>query len=1056
MAFVTSLGIHRPSALPYFTSEGLLPLEPSADAYAWYTSNSNDGARGEDDELVVTKRCVVWSRGGVVQKAFKFDVEGESVVHAVLTYFESTASSKCTTLKSDDAITKTLPPQTSSKAHAHANDPHASFRHGGRQNKSTTKPVIPEREKALVIFLQSQAHVYFLKGTSHIIHLPFEVESALAAPRGLIIQRKLSANTSTLAVPSIPSAPPNVFYSSQTRPESSASFNSFTVAGLGAPKQLDLPPAALFGDLWGPTVNDAQANMPRLFVLTDPLSEMGLVTTAPMTHVGSFSASHGPSRTSTGTLSRAEEMLYISEKDEFPYLENDSWPGLILALTINHETNMYTVWNVTFVKAEPLSANSAGRRVSSGTYSRRRSSFAPGAGTGATTPVGPSGTRESFGHKASQSVLATSQYGNRKDGTSTDEQEQQQLASALDVDFNQDGPSKQSRRVSSLLARAELSGTHDRSAFTDLASGHTGGTASGLQAGGRRGDSLGGHNTRSSFGISGRVSLPGNASQANFKSSAYADPPVDELLEELNAGGDFDGFDTMRLDDVSFGGLRKEVIMAKIESFPVEQNTIRFSGRDFLLDAKPKVFTLMSPPKNDHSGDVDSVLLCVMDNKDRKLHILTLHVQKHQSGFKSSLQVRKHSKPAVAAAAASNRLIPFFKEVSRGSDVIDAVKIEDGGIERILVLSETENGHGEITLRAPWSAAIKITLPGMLAIFDSLNLGLEHKPGKRREAGFKRVLSNGPRALRGLTHSSPAGIVNIVDDEGNFHRVQIRMCPRNPQVEKIISICRYVLPGIAGGEGILVGWWQVCAWLRSKDHGYENEEWAALVITLFSLAIPLIRQSESISPSKQIGKQPKKKRTLLRSSSGAECDVESWNTMLDHERNSSGGPDLPWMENNGWSWVLDEEELPEEGTIASMTARLRSTRHSVAAKLTPKLNQQNPLILQYISSAREFLASPIGQVASGDQGYLPTASFQTDDVRQSALARILIALHLLREEQKLDITTSDAYITGVCGLTPILAQIGSWLGWDSWGFKESGFYSVEDVSMDRWTFDSCL
>src|SRR2546423_7719387 len=107
MAFVTSLGIHRPSALTYLTSEALLPLEPSANEYAWYTSNNNDGTRSEDDELVVTKRCVVWSRGGVVQKAFKFDAEGEPVVHAVLTYFDSKVSSKYFTLKSDNTVTKT-------------------------------------------------------------------------------------------------------------------------------------------------------------------------------------------------------------------------------------------------------------------------------------------------------------------------------------------------------------------------------------------------------------------------------------------------------------------------------------------------------------------------------------------------------------------------------------------------------------------------------------------------------------------------------------------------------------------------------------------------------------------------------------------------------------------------------------------------------------------------------------------------------------------------------------------------------------------------------------
>src|SRR5438045_9618665 len=101
-------------------------------------------------------------------------------------------------------------------------------------------------------------------------------------------------------------------------------------------------------------------------------------------------------------------MHYISKEDEFPYLGADSGFGLTCAVTINHETNMFTVWNVTLLKPEPLSASSTRRRISSGTYSRRRSSYAPGTGTGATTPVGPSGGRDSFGgFRASQSMLAT-------------------------------------------------------------------------------------------------------------------------------------------------------------------------------------------------------------------------------------------------------------------------------------------------------------------------------------------------------------------------------------------------------------------------------------------------------------------------------------------------------------------------------------------------------------------------------------------------------------------------------------------------------------------------
>ncbi len=33
--------------------------------------------------------------------------------------------------------------------------------------------------RALVVFLKTQAHIYFLSGTSHVVHMPFEVESGL-------------------------------------------------------------------------------------------------------------------------------------------------------------------------------------------------------------------------------------------------------------------------------------------------------------------------------------------------------------------------------------------------------------------------------------------------------------------------------------------------------------------------------------------------------------------------------------------------------------------------------------------------------------------------------------------------------------------------------------------------------------------------------------------------------------------------------------------------------------------------------------------------------------
>ena len=87
MASVTSLGLHQPTALPYLIQEHLLPPDPPPNAYTWQNIRSDDDDSSGDDELLITTTCVVWSRGGIVRKSFRFEVEDEPVTRAVLTSF---------------------------------------------------------------------------------------------------------------------------------------------------------------------------------------------------------------------------------------------------------------------------------------------------------------------------------------------------------------------------------------------------------------------------------------------------------------------------------------------------------------------------------------------------------------------------------------------------------------------------------------------------------------------------------------------------------------------------------------------------------------------------------------------------------------------------------------------------------------------------------------------------------------------------------------------------------------------------------------------------------
>lgn len=157
MASVTSLGLHQPTALEYAIAEQLLPPNPSRSDYEWEIDVDHDG--GVEDELLITKDAVIWSRGCIFRKCFGFKLEKEPITQAILTYFPN-----------GENLSKSRDAQAPGVAQPEGEQPLA---------------------RALVVFLKTQAHIYLLDGTSHVVHMPFEVESACAAPRGVIIQRRL-------------------------------------------------------------------------------------------------------------------------------------------------------------------------------------------------------------------------------------------------------------------------------------------------------------------------------------------------------------------------------------------------------------------------------------------------------------------------------------------------------------------------------------------------------------------------------------------------------------------------------------------------------------------------------------------------------------------------------------------------------------------------------------------------------------------------------------------------------------------------------------------------
>ncbi|KAK2792422.1 Anaphase-promoting complex subunit 1 [Onygenales sp. PD_12] len=1037
MATVRSLGLHEPTAISYLVNEAKLPANPSEDQFVWKTCNVDSGTEGVlEEEIIFTNNCVVWSRGGVVKRSFGFDIEKEEVVDALFATFPTRAAKQ----KSQKELGKDSSSNNGPRTTATALDSDLQSRLKGKKRQQTkSKPVSKANDhataaaggeitdsgppRALVVVLKSQAHIFFLNGDSHIVPLPFEVDAVWATSRGLLFQRKVTEQQTK----PVPLAPPNSFVSSQTvHPETRRSFT--LSGGSGHRPSLTISPAQ--PSKWVPKINDS-ASLPRVFCLVDPHSEMGLVVASNP----SLSSHDKGSTTNFEALDPAEEVLYVSPRDEaaLGMSRVEERHPLLLLVTLNEKTGMYTIWTARYRdKDSALSKPKRGMSTAGGTHSKRRSSHFDM--TGATTPAarGPAGLRESFGglnHGRSGSNMSQA---NQKPKP----EDAEDFASQLGQEFDDIGVStRASRRVSSLLARADLAANNDRATFSDLVTGNQ--TVSSLY-GSRRGESFGGQSMRASFGFHPRNSLPPGNASVYSNGSSFLDAPVDKFLESLNNGGDFEGFDNMGLRE-TISGLPREMMLSKVDSFSSGFSTPR-SIPSFAKGHKFEVFTISS--YQDTSPDLTestSIAVCILNKNSRTLTVASLVATKSNTQTQPKSRARKEKKNVTIE---DRGLTVRSTAIRHGSNVIDCCRLADGDIARILILSTTIDGRGELTLQAPWSTLVKIELPPRMMFYEPHGISVTSSPIRPREGGLKRVLSDTSFDLRGLGHSTNRGKVDVIDSQGRKHRIQIQLEPHNPMVRQVLNVCRFVLRhGDKVGDGILVGWWEVLKWLQlRKENDNESDiEWTAMVVVLFTMAVYFIEDNQS----KPLPKPRRRKAEFLRSSSGSSVDLADWESMLEQEAGPHGIASS-WMMNPAWGWISEGSPKPVEETHWGD----HRSAHDANGK-----SGKNSYILRCAALSREFLLSPQGEAAIGAEGYLPSAISHDHNTRRTALGTILVGLHLLREEQKLSTLSADTSYSKTGLLAPVLAQIGGWLGWKSWTWRGDGYYGVELASIDRWSFD---
>lgn len=949
MASVKSLGLHQPSGLQHAIDEQLLPPNPPHDSYTWRIFDDEKDGTGIEDELLTTKDSVIWCRGSIFRKTYKFDIDKEPITQALFAHFPA----------SEDDNGRQSP--TSGSQH-------------GTGRKGPLSATDTALNKALVVFLKTQAHIYFLSGTSHMVHIPFEVETAVAAPIGIVIQRKYKTeDTSPLSL-KIPRVPPNSFVSSQLTALNSSQQSTFSVENLGNPKALNLGVGSTMGNLWDAQLDleQPQSHWPRLVALTDPLLDIGLIVANSQADKPPTNKRRGPKKPSF--LAPMEEILHIEEV-AIPGAES-----LTIAITVQREANVYTVWRLTYLHHEDPFIKR--QKKSDGKGARRRSSMQPALASGTATPVQPT-HRESFG----------APLPGKRPRKSEKVEKAFDLVSSLEQQDKEDNGVKRrsSRRVSSMLARADLSATHERATFSEPTGGHLNTS--------KRHESLGGSQAR----MSSTFNQPIHPSLGSL-----LEAPLDFSIDE--------GIYKMGLDDHNFEGIQQEIMFTKVHSVPLEISSLRYSAKEEPR-SHCKIFILAAPPFAANERSRSQLLIGIQDSVEKRLQLVTLHLKLQQKFESAKAGTKEPSGPATVTVTPG--------ELRRAQNVVDSCKLTDGDHSVILILSEARDGRHELSTQAPWSELTKVSL-SLLFVDNTRNLlfrGRNIDRDVRQRKSEVMNLSNG--SIVGIRHSRARGRVDVLDREGRLHQLRVQLQPACPQVARVLAACNSVLPDSLGGR-VHAGWLHVMQWLKDREDMVTSLEWSAVTILLLSIFLNLGRVE---SKTFQTTRLPIRRRRPASGSFGSIRELDDWKALeVGETSNSLGCP--TWMMNRGWNWALDED---------------------IDDAMSPHGDQSfSPkFVSRHISLAKEFMASPLGEAALGAGGFLPTALSRTFEHRQRVAIDLFMGLHLLLEEQKLDITTPEYASPGRVDLRVVLCQISRWLKWqDFWQVYELGIQEDIDQRHD--------
>ncbi|KAK3074943.1 Anaphase-promoting complex subunit 1 [Teratosphaeriaceae sp. CCFEE 6253] len=983
MARVESLGIHLPTALPYLIREGILPADPKKDLYQWDVYVSELESEETEEELLVTKHCVVWSQGSRVRNVYRFELEGEDVTQALLTQFPGEQHSNA---------------QASSDLQVDLGTPSTRVARPFGQTSTTSDSVpvstgegVEPDSRALIVFLKTKAHVYYLQGARHIIDLPFEVEWAFPAPRGCILRRKPSTAASAPPTPQIPSVPPNSFFFS--RSQASASFlHSPTLAKSFGRSQPARPSPlsgggrldALLQDVLGSPATASEDEPASLYSLSSPLTDLGVLAYSIQHYKPRLlSKSQGGVSVEFETLDNAEQIV----KDELKGSSNAGAGELMLIVTFHNDLHTLTVWHAWYIEDRPLKDLLKQRAAHKAAKARRRSSFlSANVGTGVNTPAVRTRehTRESFAGGASLRLPGEphpSQPTAKASRKATKQDDEEAMASQLDPDYMPLGsqqPLRESRRISSLN--------------TDIRTSQNTVAASFAGAGGRRNTSFGGPADRKSFGHrKSRGSTPvsmfsrSHGADDDFmdiggSDDAEALESVDGVVRHIRATFEAAGADSL------FGngdeGFRRELMVRKLHSVPLDARSHHASTA-----ASFKVAVLGDPHHSIDSTD-SGLGLYVCDRTTQEVSQLKIIVKQRP------LWPTPRNDVQIA--------IPIVVGQKVLGKATDLVKIGHGEVKAILlsglglILSNDGSPPCPLPHSSPYRAHGLLDVDSLQGVVDT-------------DIGRNRTLQVPP----GLLSYSLAGVRSTfdeIDTAGTHHRRRLQLRPDDPHIERLIEVCHVVLPQSAVSFRQI--WCMAREGLSSNSSIFTgtgaSHEWLALVAAVLFFAVGLL-DSKALAAL-----------NLSKVASGQRKAHDRVTPLSHHEQVG-----LILASKPAWSWTS--------------TAGAPALHSPISPNTKLQLHRQKDQLLPLAAALADELSQTLRVTATARRATALSCSVP-----------LMLGLHVFREEQKLSVLSVPR--SRSLDLTPIISQLGQWLGLHAWGCGRGSYYYVEGANEGHWTY----